>query len=813
MMRAIDAGRRRTAVWIAAVVVGIAAMVESGSGASAQNGPAVGERTYHFNIAAKARLAALADFTAATGIQIVRPDANAISGTSSSVTGNLTARQALAQLLNGSGLTAANTATLEKLTLGQSTPGATLLPPVQVEGQVGGESAYGPVQGYVARQSATGTKTDTPILETPQSITVVPRDQIEAQNVQSVAQALRYSPGVVAEQRGINTDSLEYIYSRGFQIDTYMNGLRLPNAGTGFNILSVDSHLLERVELLRGPASILYGQASPGGLINLVTKQPTLVPFGEVEFQTGSFGRLQGAFDIGGPIGDAERGIAYRVIGDGLGTGTQVSGVDQERYLIAPSFFWQMGPDTKFTFYSAYQYDPQAGFYNLVPAAGTVLPNVVKIPRNLNPGDPTFDRYQKIAYFVGYNLDHRLDDVFSFVQNLRFLHSTNHIQGVFADDGLTQGGLALGRYSYLNHGKVSDFAIDNQLHARFTTGALGHRVTTGIDYQKIDYRHTFQGNFATPDLNILNPVYGNIPFPNFLFGSSGDDTSRQIGIYAQDQIRWDHWAFLFGVRRDWADSDSLSLKSFTKSGQVDRAFSGRAGLTYLFDNGLAPYASFSTSFEPNVGTDFFGTPFKPTTGQQYEVGIKFQPEGMKSFVSVAGFNLTQQNVETADPAHAFFTIQTGEIRSRGFEIEGRAQLFDNIGLIGAYTFADVINTKSAAATVDKRPTGIPRHMASLWGDYSFPAGPLRGLQIGAGVRYVGPTAGDAMNSFTVPSYTLVDAAVHYDLGTLNPSFRGWQATVTANNIFDKTYVSQCIGLNDCSYGLARVVLAKLKYRW
>ena len=282
----------------------------------------------------------------------------------------------------------------------------------------------------------------------------------------------------------------------------------------------------------------------------------------------------------------------------------------------------------------------------------------------------------------------------------------------------------------------------------------------------------------------------------------------------QDQIGLGNLALLIGWRQDWLDGQSKSLKSLETTRQTDDDFTWRAGLVYLFDVGLAPYFSYSESFQPEFGTDFSGNQFKPTTGQQYEVGVKYQLLEFNSFLTISAFHLTQQNVLTTDPEHEFFSVQTGEVRSRGIEIEGRASLSSNIDLVAAYTFTDIKNTESNDDILHKRPTGIPKTMTSLWGSYRIPLFPFTGLQLGAGVRYVGQSYGDATNTFTVPSYTLFDTALHYDLEHLRlPYLAGWQVAVTVSNITDKKYVSQCLSLNDCSFGAARLILGNIKYRW
>lgn len=776
-----------------------------------------------FAIPAGPLASALNRFADETGLQLVYDAALAEGQNTKGASGVYTATQALQLLLQGTGLAFqfanGKTVTIVKSAADLKSESITL-PETQVEGQaikieetqVTAERER--VQEYVAKDATTATKTNAPLIETPQSISVITREQMEAQNVQSVPQALRYSAGVVAEQRGINTESLEYVYSRGFQIDEYLNGLRLPNINAGFNIRSVDPYFLERIEVLRGPASVLYGRATPGGLLNLVSKQPTPYPLHEIVLQTGEYGRAHGAFDFSGPV-DAQGQLLYRLTGAAFDTDTQVDHHRQQKLSIAPALTWQPTEDTTFTLLTNYQYDPRAGFYNLMPAQGMVLPNVVRIPRDFDPGDPSFNKYRKENYSIGYAFEHRFNEMWSVNQNFRYMNNDVAIFGVFADDGLSEDGTMLNRYAFLNTGNFSNILIDNQAHVQFATGPLRHHAIVGVDYQTSHERHIFKANFSTPPISIVDPVYGqDIPFPDFLFFTSSTNREEQVGLYIQDQIRLGNWAFLFGGRQDWLDEKSKSLKSLETTRQSDDAWTWRLGLVYLFDMGLAPYFSYSESFEPEIGADFDGAPFKPTTGQQYEVGVKYQPPEFNSFITLSAFHLTQQNVLTADPEHQFFSVQTGEVRTRGIELEGRMSLTNNLDLVGAYTYTDAENTKSNSGDLHKSPTGIPRNMASLWGAYTIPLAPFTGLQIGAGVRHVSRTYGDATNTFKVPSYTLFDTALHYDLERLGlPYLKGWQVALTVSNVFDKTYVSQCLTINDCSYGLARQILTNLKYRW
>ena len=682
------------------------------------------------------------------------------------------------------------------------------------------DRAQDPVIGYVAQNSSAATKTSTPLIRTPQSVSVVTRDQMDIQDAQSVAQALRYTSGINPEQRGTNTDSLEYLYARGFLVDEFWNGLRTPGpaGGFGFNVTSFDPYLFERIEYVHGPASVLYGQSSPGGIVNLVSKMPTADPYHEVGVQTGSYGRVQGFFDFSGPL-NKDGTLLYRVTADGFNTGTQTDYVNQQRFSIAPTIEWKPDADTSLTVFANYQADPEAGIYNTVPAVGTVQPGVTQLPRSFYPGEPTFDSFRKTQESIGYEFDHRFNEIWSVKQSYRFLHNSETVQYVADDEGYLNNGTALERESYLNRGMLNSHTLDNQATARFSTGPLEHEVTVGLDYQNIQFNHYF---FASPgdapSLSVTNPQYGqSIPYPTFMFGTSGAQSVHQIGTYAQDHIDLGRWSFLAGLREDWANEDFISYKDGTQTHQFNRAFTWRAGGLYQFDNGIAPYANYSKSFQPQVGTDFNGNAFAPTTGEQYELGVKFQPKNATSFVTVSAFHLTENNVQTPDPDHAGFEVLTGQIRSRGFEVEAHASITNQLQLIGSYTYTNLLNTRSNSSNLDKVPVGIPRNAASLWADYTVGSevlgGALGGLQLGAGVRYMGGSYGSTDNTLYTSSATLLDVALRYDLGRAFVSMHGWTASLNLTNLLDRHYIASCQNDLMCAWGEGRLALAGVKYQW
>jgi iron complex outermembrane receptor protein len=634
-----------------------------------------------------------------------------------------------------------------------------------------------------------------------------------------VAQALRYTPGVVPEQRGVNTDSLEYLYSRGFQAETYLDGLRQPAPGqAGFNIMSRDAYLIDHIESIRGPASILYGQAPPGGVFNIVSKLPQETPFNEVFFQTGSYGRAQGGFDTTGPLND-DKTLLYRVTGVGFNTGTQTDFIDQQRIAIAPSLTWKIDAATKLTITASYQNDPKAGIYNFVPAAGTVLPNTVKIPRSMNLGEPTFDQFKKQEANLGYQFEHQVNDIFQVKQNFRYTYNDIYTQEAGPSGlPLTNSGTTLIRTPYINSGVLNSFVIDNEAIARFYTGPVHHEVLVGTDYQNTEYDHYlfngYVGGTTAPSLNLVNPVYGvAIPRPNNMLATSTAINLQQTGVYGQDQIGIGNFTILGGVRQDWAINQTTSFKTGAQTEQDTAATTGRAAIMYNFADGIAPYFSYATSFQPLAGTTDTGAPLKPTEGEQYEVGLKYQPPGTKSIFTVAAYDLRQTNVTVSNTLYIGSVIQTGEVRSRGIELEARTDVTNNLQAIAAYTYDDVENTQATPAMLGKAPVGIPLNMASLWLGYDMPANVAPGLKLSGGVRHLDNTWGDTANTFKVPAFTLFDIGLQYDFGRQFVSLRGLTGNINVTNLFDKIYISSCLSLTTCTFGAGRMVLAGLKYHW
>lgn len=796
---------------LAAALLTAAAWASAQPAAHAQAAPATTATARQaFDIPSQPLAGALLSYTGATGLQLVMSGDIARGKTAPALRGNYTHDEALTRLLAGSGLGwrhSGNTLIVSPLPAAPSE--AATLEPIRVQG-------VGETTGYVADTSRAGTKTDARLIETPQSISVVTRQQMDDQAVQSVRQALRYTPGLTAEYRGAGGSRYDTVIYRGFgggiNYDySYQDGMRL--LGANYAIPQIDTYTLDRIEVLRGPSSVLFGQGTPGGLVNLVSKKPTATPLREIELQAGTHSFTQAAFDFGGPV-DEDGKVLYRLTGLTRSSQTQIDYQKDERIAIAPAITFRPNADTSLTILAQYQHDPYGGYYGFLPAVGTIqdLPDGGRIGRNFFDGSPKFDEFSRTQAAVGYLLDHRINDVWSVQSNFRYMQMEVDYKSVYTTglDVSDPTNPLLTRRAIVNHANLDAVTADNHAQARFNTGAVAHTALFGIDYQRMSYRED-QGMGAAPSLSINRPDY-SLPIATPAISARSKQTLDQLGLYAQDQLKLGQWTVLAGIRQDWTSNDRLNRINGVATDQSDRAFTWRLGSVYEFENGVAPYVSYSRSFQPVADADANGNLFKPTKGEQYEAGVKYQPPGQDAFITAAVYQLTQSNVLTTDPANTNYSIQTGEVRSRGLELEGKASLTRNLDLLASYTYMDNVNTRSTTAQ-DKHPTYVPRHTANAWANYTFRAGALAGLSLGGGVRYVGSSYANADNTMKVSPFTVVDAAVRYDVGQAIPSLKGLTAAINASNLFDREYVSACATATKCFYGAGRTVIGTLTYRW
>ncbi|WP_417510371.1 TonB-dependent siderophore receptor [Methylophaga sp.] len=673
------------------------------------------------------------------------------------------------------------------------------LPKVSVSDDYIYETGLGPVSGYVAKQSITATKSDIPLIETPQSVSIVTADQITTQNAESLTQALKYSAGITP-MGGDHTTS-DTIVIRGFNAGaspTYLNGSKL--ARNSFSAV-IEPYTMERLEVLKGPASVLYGNAAPGGIINMVTKQPQTETLRELKVQAGSFDRKQLAGDFAGALTD-DGSLTYRVTGLVRRSDTMTDYVPDDREFVQGSVRWEPNDDTSLTLLANYQ-NNETGYVYGLPAEGTVLDNINgDIDRDRFIGEPDFDKFDAQNHTVGYLLSHNINKQMTFRQN--FLHFDGDTDWSYVTGGSVDASQQLlSRGATARADENSSWSIDNQLEFKWDMGATQHTSLMGLDYTEQTFeRVQYRGSVG--DLNLFNPIYGSAVTLNSIPASHSKQDSKQLGIYAQEHIKIaDKWVVMLGGRYDKVQSDTKNkLTNVSTENYDDDAFTGRAGLVYLFDNGFAPYISYSESFEAASGQDVNGSPFNPTEGEQYEIGLRYQPEGQALSITASVYKLTQKNVMTSDLNNPGFSIQEGEVESKGFELEAKANLTNNLNLIASYGYIDNAVTESNSGTEGNRYGAVPRHMASLWADYMF-SETIPGLGLGAGVRYYGRSYNLA-NTYDVPGFTVVDAVVNY---SLTPE---WSLALNINNLFDEEYATCSYA---CFYGVERSATVSASYNW
>lgn len=682
------------------------------------------------------------------------------------------------------------------------------------------EKATGPVDGIVATRSATGTKTDTPILEIPQTVNVVTKDEIELRGAQNVSEALRYTPGIRVEEEGASETRRDNIISRGFLAPQFLDGL--PVVGTPFElgVGQIESYGLERIEVLKGPASSLFGRSAPGGLVNMVSKRPTDEAIREMSFQAGSFERVQGAFDFSGRSND-DGTVLFRLTGLAQDSGTQVDFQSDDRLYIAPSLTFRPSSDTTLTVLAMYQWDDVSPFVQ-APLYGSYFRHASgrTVPLSRNYGEPGYEGYEREHYSAGYILDHRFSEAVSFHQALRYARVDEDARLVGSLGMLDENATELDRFASVYAATTEGLSIDNSLEFKFATGLVDHKLITGFDYSwsslvdrsGVNYSVAWGGD--VPSIDIFNPIYG-AAFTRPALGPASHNVQEQYGLYAQDQIAIDNWILTLGGRYDWAPSRSDYEGTFPEKND-DEAFTGRAGLTYLFANGFAPYVSYSESFQPLAGRDANGSAFKPTTGTQYEAGVKYEPRGFPGLITASVFDITQQNVLTPDPNDplGWDYVQAGEVTVRGFELEGKAEVARGLDVFGGYAYLDAEITKSTTAgEIGNRFAKVPRHQASFGFFYKMPGHSFApGLGFGGGVRHIGNSFSDNANIYAIDNVTLFDASLSYDFGAVVPDMEGVTLHINATNLFDEEYFAQA-GDYGAIFGNRRTVHAKMKYAW
>lgn len=666
---------------------------------------------------------------------------------------------------------------------------------------------------YVPQSGQSANKSNIPLIETPQSVSVISRDQIDLLNFIDAQQAVRYTAGVQGENYGPDL-RYDFITVRGFTPKQYIDGLAAPISTTIYSV-GVDLYAFDSFDVLKGPASVLYGNAPPGGIYNQTSRRAADAVSGEISAKYGEDDYKQIAGTLTGPISDT---LSVRLTSLYRDRDAERDLVRARRFLVAPTATLKLGTATTVTALAYHQRDSVRGDTNgFLPVFGTLLPNPNgQIARSTNLGDPNnLARRRQTA--IGYDVRHAFSNNVQFTSNAKWnRYNEQTPQGIYGGAGLlntTTPSAAgyfrtVGRYNFTYREKVKSVATDNRLAVTFKTGSIAHKLLAGLDYRSVINDAAFGFFFNPAPIDLYAPVYTPVTAPAVLYPTTfNNQKTRQTGIYVQNQMAVGGFRLAVGGRQDWVSVNNRASRTSSKQNK----FSWRAGGNYIFGNGLAPYVGYSRSFEPVLGTDSVtGQSFRPSTGSQWEAGVKYDarglPDAIKLFSTASVFKITQSNIVSASPSITpVFGTQTGEVEVTGAELEIVARIKNQWSINAAYSYTDssIIQSTTAAQIGQPLPT-TPKHKISAFVDYTVQSGDIAGLGFGAGVRYHGKSAGSLPGAFNPVVYfgeasTLFDAIIHYD----TPE---WRLAINGSNVFDKVYVARCSGPAGCNYGAGRQVI-------
>ncbi|KTR82216.1 ferrisiderophore receptor [Novosphingobium barchaimii] len=669
------------------------------------------------------------------------------------------------------------------------------------------------------------TKTDTPALQTPQPVTIVTDELFTQQGALSVSDTLRYVSGVQTNPYGRDS-RIDGVKVRGVNAQQFRDGMR--DVFSFYATIPADPYNFSSVQLVRGPASVLFGQGSIGGLFNLVSKAPQFETGGEVSVRYGSFDRKEVLADLTGPLSDT---LAARIATRIRDADTQTNFVKDDRVMIAPSLTWRPSAQTDVTLLGLYQEDDGGSTAQFLPLVGTILPNPNgKLRNDLFIGKPGWDRYDgRLLQGTGM-ISHRLNDAVKISLKARYIDSdvdyrTHYpnsyanplnpyvLPGQFDADGVAIPDPAqriIGNYFETSKARMEIFSTDNNLQWTFNTGSqIEHVLLAGVDYSRSRVRKV--GALGQEYIDIYNINYdalsdfgGGLPPGAAL---SDDTVQKQLGFYLQDQIRIANRAsVVLGARRDKVTTNSFGIRALDES-----ATTFRAGIIADVVDGVSPFFSFTQSFDPIIGLTIDGTPYKPQRGRQFEAGIKFHPNDW-ALLTVTGYQIKQTNTPVAVSPGANGQRQVGESTSKGIEVEGNATFPGGLQIVANFSYNDAAVSKSTYAyEIGKQMENVPKYNASLWASRPFVLSDDLKLLLGAGVRYSGANYSYSEAFFPdgirTPDYTLVDALAEL-------RWRDhWTFAVNATNLLDKRFYSACLARGDCFMGEERQVFGTVSYRF
>lgn len=765
----------------------------------------------HYDIATSPLEQALNHFARQAGITLSYAPDMVQGRHAAALAGTLTVEEGLAQLLAGSGLhavRAANGSYGLQWRSSASDDGKPLrqqaqrLKDVIIDGRRDPVEFSDSADDYAVRAGQSATRTSTPLLDIAQSLSVVTRAEMEARGAGSILDVLRYMPGANTETHGVDPRGYDYFNLRGFinaqNTSNYLNGLRQPVAG--FGMFRTEAYGLERVEVLRGAASASFGQADPGGVVNRISKVAGSDAPNEIQAGIGSFQRRQLATDLSGTLDDAGR-VQGRLVGLALDSNTQFSydngtAVPNDRLYLAPSLKLQLDGDSHLILLADYLRDRSGSSrWTAVRADGGLTHTLV--------GDPGTDRQRGEQWSLGWMLDQRLDATWRLQQDFRHAALRSDYSVL---NPVSVSGSVLARSSARYQTQLTSTQLDTRLQGRWQQGEVDHTLLVGLDLMQMHQdEQRYRG--TAPALDLAQPIYGMpIALASTLYAQLHEDM-RQTGVYVQDQIRDGAWVWTLGSRRDRVTDTTRNDIGPSRLDSRAQAWSHRLGLAWTHSPRLVPYLNYSTSFLPQTGQDAAGQPFAPSYGRQFEVGLKFQPQAHRLLYTAALYQVSKDNVLTADPQHANAYLAQSQVRSRGVELEAKGRLLPGLNLAAAYTYTQAINTRHVDPTLQgKSPVLVPRHAASLWLDYT-PGQGWAGWGVGGGARYVGINYANADNSVRNATVVLLDAMLRLDQGH-------WRYALNISNLSNRQSTS-CLAepTLTCFWAEERMALLSARYRW
>ncbi|MEH1836734.1 MAG: TonB-dependent siderophore receptor [Nostoc sp.] len=667
----------------------------------------------------------------------------------------------------------------------------------------------GEQDGYKVPNATTATKTDTPIRDIPASIQVIPRQVLEDQRVTRPREAVQNVSGVTPSGSGSQSTVGETFIFRGFAAadtgSTFVNGFKR----SGFYSRDIDVANIEQIELLKGPASVLYGQGEPGGLLNITTKQPLAEPYYAVEGTIGNFDFYRPTFDISGPL-NADKTIRYRLNGAYENSGSYVDFVKTEQVLLAPVISFELGKNTTLTLEAEYL-DLSKVEYLGIPAVGSVLKSPFgRVPRSRFLDNPDF-KLERDFVGLGYRFQHKFNENWSIRNGFRA--ELEHFDEPFSYIlGLQPDNRTVNRAFALTEAHSETYFLQTDVIGRIQTGTIKQDLLFGVELGQTDFiRDGFTPTAALPTIDLFNPNYNQ---PDIQRGATKTFAERRhqdlLGVYAQDLISiGDKVKILLGGRFDIAAASQKDRLTGVSLDQENSAFSPRVGVVYQPLPPISLYASYSRSFQPSRASSRNGDskPFEPTEGEQFEVGVKTEFLDGRLAATLAAYQLTKQNIVVTDPDNPRFSLQLGEQRSRGIEFDVAGEILSGWKIIASYTYIDPeITEDTRPGYKGDQPNNVARNSASLWTTYEIQTGGLKGFGFAGGLFFVGDRQGDLPNTFTLPSYVRTDAAIFY-------RHDNWRVGLNFKNLFDIYYFESANSRNGVFPGAPFTVLGTVSWQF